>query len=363
MIFPSATSSLSYDDNVFARSENLESDLSTVLNASLGLTSNWSQHALSLSAAAGTNLHARIDSEDTSSASVGGSALIDVYHDLTVRLNANTGFGFEPRGSGESFQNLLKPLDTRNFGSGAVVHKQFNRLWVEGGVSVSHTEFGGASVGGGAGGPTADQSFRSGSTYEYTGRTGYEISPKTSVYLEGGFNRREFGDIVFNGEGQRELIGMRYEFTRLVNADAAVGHFQSSSSGGLNDVDSWTYRANVGWSVTPLMNIALAGSRDLTSPSKLEGNSNRILSDIGLSLGYAFKRDINLSLGITSSWVDYMDTTRTEDSLSVAVGISYQYRPWLSITGQYLYQDLQSNAVPNVDFSKSVYSAGISAHY
>ncbi|MFN0220013.1 MAG: outer membrane beta-barrel protein [Hyphomicrobium sp.] len=359
IIFPQASTSVHFDDNVF-NAPSKQSDVVTSLDAQLGLVSNWSRHGLELHAGGGTNFHSDFSSEDTSYGNVGGSALIDVYHDLWIRFSGNYAPGFEQRGSGDSFQNLAKPIDTETYGGSVVVHKQFNRVWIEGDVSAVRNEFDDASL---IGGGSLDQSFRSGTTYNFTARSGYEFSPKTSIFLEGGYDRREFGDVVFDSDGHHGSVGLRYEFTRLLDAEVAVGYQNSSTQSSLDDIDTWTYRANLSWSVTPLMTIALVGTRGLTSPSKIAADSNRILSDLGLRWNYAVKRDLTVSAGIGFSTVDYVDTSRDEETIYLTTGLSYQFRPWLSLYASYLYETLDSNSTPDVDYDKNVASLGVSARY
>ncbi|MGQ0456073.1 MAG: outer membrane beta-barrel protein [Hyphomicrobium sp.] len=363
IVYPTASATVSFDDNVFNRSSNRESDVVTSLNAQIATVSDWSRHGLELHASGGTNVHSDFSSEDVSYGNVGGSAVIDVFKDLWFRISGDYSPGFERRGTGESFSSLAEPIDLDTYGGRVVIHKQFNRLWLEGDVSATRTTYDDARVRVGGVVQIVDQSFRSGTTYDFSARAGYEFSPKTSVFLEGGYNRREFEDIVFDSDGHHASAGLRYEFTRLLDAEFAVGYLNSSSKSGLDDVDTWTYRANLAYHLTPLMVVSIVGTRGLTSPSQISTDSNRVLTDVGLRWNYAIKRDVTVNAGFGLSTVDYIDNDRNEDTIYLTTGASYQFRPWLSLWANYLYETLETDSSLDDDYSKNVISAGVSARY
>jgi hypothetical protein len=156
---------------------------------------------------------------------------------------------------------------------------------------------------------------------------------------------------------------VRYELTRLASAEAAIGYLHHDPDGALNEIDTWTYRAQLTYDVTPLMVIALVGSRDVSSPSQVSAGSNRLHSDFGIRGDYAIRRDVTLMAGAGYGWVDYVDGTQEDDYLRLTTGAEYMFRPWLSLWTNYAYLHYDSNAVPVIDYDKSVFAVGVRARY
>lgn len=360
IVLPEASTSLIFDDNVFASPSNAESDFYTNIDARVGVVSNWSRHALELYAGGGGNFYSDFDSENTGYGGVGIAGRLDIQRGFYVKAYGDYHYGFEARGSGESFQNFLEPVETQSIGGGVLVHKQFNRLWGEVGGTVRDEEFFDAKVLLG----TIDQSFRNGTAYEATARIGYEVSPKTSLFAEASYDTREYEDGRVDADGYKVGAGFRYELTRITSAEAAIGYrSHDPNSPTFEQIDDWYYRAQLRWDVSPLMTVAIVGSRDVGSPSQDGAGSNRINTEIGIRGDYAIKRDVTLNAAFAFGAAEYIDSGRDDDYYRLAAGADYWFRPWLSFWANYSYLDYESNVTPTIDYDKSVVSVGLRAQY
>lgn len=359
IVNPSAEASVSYDDNVFATKTNRQKDSVTNIDAGVAAVSNWSRHALELYAGGGGLFYADNTSEDRGYFNAGVSGQLDVTRDLYLTSYAKYAFGYEPRGSGESFIGFQKPIEKQTVEGGGTIHKSFNRIWVETGVSARHEEYGNGKL---ASGATVDQSFRNGTSTQVVGRVGYELSPKTSAFVEGAWNNRDYNSSRFNAEGYSASVGVRYEFTRLVKGEAAVGYMNYNASSNLNDVGTWSYRGQLVWLATPLMQVALVGSRDLGSPSAISTGSNRVTSDIGVRADYAWRRDVTFSAGIAYQNVDYVDIDRNDDYIRLLFGAEYQWSTALSVFANYSFTDLLSTD-STVEYDRNSVMVGLRARY
>lgn len=360
IVLPEASSSLVFDDNVFASPTNTEEDFYTNIDARVGVVSNWSRHAVEMYVGGGGNFYNEFDSENVGYGNVGIAGRLDIQRDFYVKAYGEYAYGFEARGSGESFQNFLEPVEKQSMGAGALVHKRFNRLWGEIEGSVSDEEFFDARTSLGE----IDQSFRNGTAYAAGGRLGYEISPKTSVFAESSYDTREYEDGRVDGDGYKVGVGARYELTRITSAEAAIGYrYYDPSRPEFDEIDDWYYRARLRWDVTPLMTVALVGSRDVGSPSQDGTGSNRINTEIGVRADYAWKRDVTLNAGLAFGAAEYVDSGRDDEYYRVALGADYWFRPWLSFWANYSYLDYESDIAPTIDYDKSVVTIGVRAQY
>jgi hypothetical protein len=292
------------------------------------------------------------------------SGRLDVRRDLWVIGRARYAFGFEPRGAGESFQSLggsfREPVETQTINGGVLLHKSFNRLWGEVEGSVRRREYFDAEL---TGGGTSNQSFRDGTVEETVGRVGYEVSPKTSAFLETGYQWRDFEDSRFDSEGYKVLAGVRRELTPLVDAEAAIGYLHQDGSGAIDDIDTWTFRTHIAYDITPLLKGSIVGTRDAGSPSQFGSGSNRIESEVGIRADYAIRRDVMLMAGVGYGAVDYVDSSREDWYVRVTTGLEYQWRPWLSLWANYAFLHYDANLAPTIDYDKNLLFAGILARY
>jgi hypothetical protein len=360
----SASTSISYNDNVFARPSNPKSDEITKVDAELSAISTWSRHALGFYAGGGYRFNNNFQTEDEGHANAGAMGLLEFQRDLWLQAYANYRYGTEPRGTGESFLPFEDPIQTQKADGSAVLHKSFNRLWLEFGGAAQHEDFTNGKIVSGTGVTIVDEGFRNGETYNGIGRVGYEFSPKTSIFFEGDYDRRLYQDTRFDSDGYRVLGGLRYEFTRLIHGDLAAGYLHQDTQAGLKPIDNFTYRAQLQWQASPLWQLALVGSREVGSPSQFTGSdSNRVTSDIAARVDYAFRRNITLMAGAGYGRVDYIDIARADDYVKVGVGADYLLRNWLSLWTRYDFTHYTSNISPNIDYDQNMITAGLRARY
>jgi hypothetical protein len=362
---PRASASTVYDNNVYATPSNRTGDTYVNMDGQLGIVSNWSRHALEFYIGGGGNRYIDLEDESKGYANAGVAGRLDVNRDLWLTGYGKYRLGYEPRGSGESFQQFKEPITTQTLDGGALVHRAFNRVWVELSGSVRHQTFSDAELLVDGQFQEVDQSFRDGTIKDVRGRLGYEFSPKTSAFIETAREWRNYDDSDFDGNGYKLLTGLRYELTRLVNAEVAVGYLNQESNGILDDIDSWAFRAQLRYDITPLLRAEIVGSRDIGSPSMdLDDDpSNRIESEIGVRADYLLRRDLTLTVGAGYGWVDYIDANREDQYVRLTTGLEYILRPSLSLWANYSFLTYDSNEVPTIDYDKSVFSVGVVTRY
>lgn len=356
----SVTAAATFDDNVFATPNNRKSDIFYTIDPEIRAVSQWSRHSLEFEIGGIGSFAQTYPREAESSFHAGANGVIDVRHDLHILASAAYIASYEPRGTGESFFLYDSPIRYQTLNGALSVNKEFNRLWVQSGVAVSNTTFDNARLHG----VVVDQSFRDGTVTQLDTRIGYEISGRTSVFVEGIYDWRTYHDSTFDGEGYRVLGGVKYEFTTLIRGEFAAGFLHEDfDSLFRNTIDTYTYRAQILWSPTPLITVGLIGGRDLNSPSAFLKGSNVINSQAGVRVDYAFKRYLTF-YGITSfGWENYVDVNRNDNFWKVGGGAAYQFNPDWAVVLSYDHLEYVSNVIPNVDYDINRVTLGLSAHY
>jgi hypothetical protein len=220
LLLPSVTALVTSDDNVFAGTRNRQDDFVFRVEPEVRLVSQWSQHHLELMAGGRGDFYRDFTGENHGQFYAAGNAVVDVRHDLKILNHFKYTAGHEVRGAGDLpplFDDLVRyqAIDGDLF-----VHKSFNRLWVQLGGAVHQADYRDASIAG----VVFDQDFRDGAIYEVTGRVGYDVSLRTSVFAEVAHNRHDYRHAGFDAEGYRAGVGFSYEFTRLMRGEAAAGY-------------------------------------------------------------------------------------------------------------------------------------------
>jgi hypothetical protein len=359
IVQPLADISVVYDDNVLSDNSRRQSDTITRANASVDVVSDWSRHALEFFVGGGGSLYADTEDENQAYATVGVGGLLDIHQGFWIRAGGKYSIAPEARGFGESTSTFDSPIITQTVQGNLVAHREFNRLWLELGGGAQRQSYRDAELAG----VTVDQSFRDGNIYNGVARVGYEVSPRTSLFVESGGSTRNFTDNRFEGDQYNASLGFRYELTRLVSGEAAIGYMHFDSSGGLSDSETWSYRGHLAWDPTPLVSVALVGSRDLGSPVATGGASNTIDSNLGVRADYAFRRDVTLSAGIGYGWLEFIDVNRTDTYLKLTTGAEYEFRSSLSLWANYAFSQSEADAAAAADYDKNVVMFGLRAKY
>lgn len=360
-VSPSVAAAVHYDDNILASSAAQTADTYVTLEPELRAASNWSRHALELHARGGGIFHNEHESENRGFVNVGASGVLEARRDLWIRAFGAYGLQQEPRGTGESFPLYEAPVEVQSFTGGALLHKSFNRLWIELGGTARHDDYSDATLAGADGASIVDQDFRDGYVTEVFARAGYEVSPKTALFIEGSANARDYGGATFDSEGVKALAGVRYEFTRLLHGEAAAGALHQDASPGRRELDTYAWRAQLTWQPTRLVSVALIGNRDLGSPSRFAASSNRLVSEAAVRIDYAISRDLTLTGGAAFTRADFIDLDRPDDFVRVLGGAEMRLSDEVSLFAAYAFTGYGANAEPDVDYSRNVFSIGLRA--
>ncbi len=150
------------------------------------------------------------------------------------------------------------------------------------------------------------------------GRLGYEFSPKTSAFIETAREWRNYDDSTLRRQWLQAACGpaLRVHAPRQRGGGRRLPH--QESNGILDDIDSWAFRAQLRYDITPLLRTEIVGSRDIGAPSMDLGDaaSNRIESEIGVRADYALGRDLTLTVGAGTA--GSITSTRSEMTATYA---------------------------------------------
>lgn len=340
LVFPSVTSTLLFDDNVFATESATESDWLLKTEPELRVRSDWNSHSVDLRLSAENNLHRRFSSEDHTDFLGEFGGRLDILRNMNITGRLSYNQATEERGTFESFTVFDDPVKYDRLAGEGFFNAAFGRLFASVGARATSTEYDDAFVGL----TEFDQDYRDGTVVEVIGRFGYELTNLTGVFVQASHNNREFRDDSYNSSGGRLVGGVAFEASRLVKGEAYAGYLlQDFDSPGFEDIATWTFGANLAWQPSPLLTISLLGKREADT-SNFGGGGSVINNDAALRADYEFRPNIILS-ALGGVELDDYEGARKDLTLKVGGEARYLISRMFSIGLQASHAEFESNAV------------------
>ncbi len=355
--YPQLTGGARFDDNIYARPTNRVSDWIYVLRPEFLLKSNWPRHAFWLNGwvEALEHQHYGSDNQLNGGGALGGT--LEIQRDLTFTGQAAYQRNHEERGTGDSLTFFDKPVAYNQFDTSGSLNKRFNRLYTIFGGSVRRIDYETPTVNG----VPVSQDYRDGTITSETARVGYDLSPMTSVFVEGAVMQRRFGDPRYNSDGYRMVGGLAFEPSRLTKGEIYVGYLHEGyNTVGFRDISVFTYGGNLAWYVTPLLTITFDGRREAKESSYLNGVS--ILdSQAGVKADYELLRNLIVGGGVGYIQDKYEGTTRADAYWQPSAYIKYLINPIFTAGFDYKRTNFKTDGIGVLDYTRDVYMLYLNA--
>jgi hypothetical protein len=354
-VFPSATVSEKYDDNIYATDTNTTDDFITALGAAVDVNSNWSRHALNFTSGVTQYIYADNSDENRLDWNVGVDGRLDVTRDTQVAANMSYSQLHEDRGDPNSPAAAVEPTEYTLFDAGGSVSQHFNRLLVK--VNGGYSNYNYDDVLSTAG-TVIDQDDRDRVEYVEGLRLGYDVSPDTNVYVEGTLNQRNYDTSPLptnrDSDGYSVVAGSEFRLSNLAQG-SIYGGYQSQSyddSALYPSVDGLRYGADVEWYATALTTVTFTADSSIQETTT-GGASGFLSQSVGVRVDHELLRNVllNGSLGYTDD--DYTGISRTDDTVRAGLGLKYLLNRNLSLGLGYDYTDKDSDAAGN-DYTRNV---------
>lgn len=348
-IFPRATISESYDDNIYATDSNTTDDFITTLGASVAVNSNWSRHALNLTAGVSKDIYADNTGENRLDWNILAGGALDITRD--TRLSGDLGYSqlHEDRGdpNAPGINAATEPTEYKLFEGHAALDQRFNRLTarLSGGYSDYDYDDVPAVLGG-----TIDQDDRDHTVYEEALRVGYDVSPDTSVYVQGTINQRDYdleppaAAVNRDSDGYAAVVGSDFRLSNLAQGEVYIGYqSQSYDSPLFSDIDGLSYGADVEWYATPLTTVTFSAASTVEETTTV-GASGYLSQTGGVRIDHELMRNLLINARASYTNNDYEGVTRTDDILGAGLGLDYLVNRNFTLGLNYTYTDRDSDA-------------------
>jgi hypothetical protein len=353
LLYPSLTSKLVFDSNVFAQPTGEISDWAADTTPRIVAESNWSRHALMFELFARDVRYFDETSQNHTDVYGGIVGRLDARRDLTIQGSLNLGRIHEPLGSGDAPTLAAEPVPDTRLDAELALHKTFNRVKVtlKGGYeSDDYDDV--PAIGGG----TLDQDFRDADAYEVGGRVAVAISPDTNVFGDVTYTRTEHDNpsvTLSDSDTIRVLTGFEFAPSALVRGQVGVGYTWRGYDGpGIADEDGFAYLADIIWNPTPLITVTIGGEGRIEDTTVV-GASGRLSSSGHINVDYELLRNLIVSPQVRIDHIDYSGIARDDLLIASGIRLDYMLNRRLHVGGEYFFE-FRDSSVGILDYDRNL---------
>ncbi len=355
LIYPSLSVSGLYDDNVYAVDSNKDDDLISLIEPGVRAESNFSRHALGLTAGSEVAVHLNETDENYQDFFVSGDGRLDItrqnYLDGVLEFARDHTDRDDPEDPGDrdELQELYR------YGGELSFTQLFNRLNFRLTGGANRTAY-----------VEPEEADRDQNTYDARLRTGFFVSPRINTFVEGLYTiekrdrSTDFAGVDRDSEGWGLSAGAEVDLTNLLTGEFQAGYRQQSfDEDGFDDEDGIGYGIDLTYTPTLLTTVSLEGSGDFRPTQQDEAESN-FRSTLGLDVTHELLRNVRIGGGVGYTRDDFDGIDRTDDTISAGARASYLLTRNFSIDAGYTYTKRWSDDETE-EFDRNLIRVGVTA--
>jgi hypothetical protein len=362
MFYPTVSTGLLYDSNVFATPSDAQSDIFARVGAGLRARSLWERHGIDMRLSAGSRFYKANSTLNQTNATFAGAGHLDIDHSTQLLGTFGAAYLHEQIGSLNSPAGAVKPTPYSLLSGDVTLRKEFGRVTTAVGTAIKSYNFGSTAA---QDGTVISQSARDGQIYSVHGRIDYAFSDKFAVFsaVEGNWrDLRGTPSQSLSSNGYRALTGVDLEFTHLIKGEVAAGYMnQHFSASTIGNIEGPAFRAMLTWSPSRLVDVYFRAEQVVTQSSDTSATGIRAdAAQIGLD--YEFRPNIVLSAAATYEKDHFQGQPRKDNVFAADAAIKYLVNNVTSIDLRYRFTRRDSN-IPNINFDKHQIGVNASANF
>jgi hypothetical protein len=363
LAYPKVALEERYNDNIFSDEQNTNSDFITVVEPSLSIESDWSNHALNLFGKAVVGRYARSESERFDDYSVGADGRLDITRDSVLSALASYSSLHEDRGSPDDVEGN-EPTEYTLLSTSALFAQRFNRLTVTLEAGSDRHDFDDVATTRGR----ANNDDRDRLRARAAIRAGYELVPGYGAFVRASGNRRFYDEGVddngFNRDSKGwELVGgLALDLGGITSGELFAGYIeQRYRDSQLDTIGGIAAGAAITWNVTPLTTVTATLSRT-AEETTLPGASGFFANGARLAADHELLRNLLLNANLSLTLNDYEGIEREDLVFQAGAGAKYLLNRNFYVTFEYAYTERDSTArgIPD-DFSRNIFMIRLEA--
>jgi hypothetical protein len=318
----------------------------------LDAASDWSRHAASINAYGTLRRSISGAKVDEKYAGVDGRLRFDLGNEFTAL--ASLGYTINPESASSpvvivgTVGRPIKQTLTGSLGLAKEVGKL--RLGLTG--NVERDWYGDAELSAGGMLSQRDRNFTLGTVVL---RTGYEISPALTPFVEGEIGRRSY-ELRLDSSGYERSsdrlaarAGIELDLGEKLSGEFSAGWLREKfDDDRLPAISGATVNADLDWSPQRGTTIGLSGSTTVEG-STTAGESGSILYSGNVNVERQIRANLTGALGYGAGYRDYTGSNAHDLTLSAEAGVTYWLNRYAGITGRVRHEQQTSN-LPGRDY-------------
>ena len=360
LIYPKVEVGAGWTDNIFAVENNPQDDTFVNIDPSIMAQSQWSLHALRLSA--GLRHHEVLENSSESQTGYFASAegRYDATPYLTVAGRAGGNRRFEDRGSTNSPTGTAEPIEVTTLNGGSTVTLQRGRVRALGAVDYAAFDYADSRSTTGA---EIDQDFRDQAVLRATGRGEYSISPDTALLGVVSYTRTDYDTdtALLNRDSDevRGLVGANFDLTALMRGEVGVGYISREyENAAYGSLDGLAALARLEYFPTQLVTVT-GTLRRAIDDSTTPGSGGFFTNSATLTADYELLRNLIVGGRLDYRLDEFEGLDREDRSTSATVGAQYLINRNIGLGATASYTDRSSKGVaagPEYDAVRVIFS-------
>lgn len=350
-LFPRASISETYDDNVFADENDTKDDFITSVAASLLAKSEWSRHEFQVLGQVRSQTFIDNTDEDRVEYVIRPQLRLDLAERNRLDFNAEHSRQTIGRDDSEDTGND-DPTEFNRFASTLRYTHRFNRLSVGTEGQVNRDDF-----------VASEDAEDDRTEYRFSLPVGYELSPLTDLNFTPFYRIRDFDTLDDTGadrdsQAYGATVGFDTELTRLFHVGLDVGFIANDFEDSQFDNEvNFITEGDFTWYVTALTTVKGAVSRRDVATNQ-SGSSSKTQTRVGAEVQHELRRNILLLFEARYVQDDFRDIDRLDDRAVVGLSGEYLINRYLSMAADYQFEQRWSDT-DDRDFTRNLFTVGL----
>lgn len=323
IVFPTLTSKLIFNDNLFATPNDPKDDFTIDLGPEVGFYSDWKNHAFNGYASANIGRYFERTSEEYEDGSVGLNGRLDITRNIKTYINANGSHLHEERGSVDDV-NGVEPTTYNLYNGDIIYDHKINRFRFELDVGAAVYRYDNTETSAGL----ILSDLRDRIEYKAGGRAEYMFFDNYGVFvsMDGtdiDYDSLNSDGILRSSNGYEARAGALIELTGVLSGDVYVGYIDRRyKENALRDTNAPVYGAGLLWNFSGLTTLRFNASQAIaeTTSTDVSGILN---TTAAVTVNHELKRNILLNGLLEYTDSDFRGTDRNDDNIKAEVGATY----------------------------------------
>ncbi|MBS7696050.1 MULTISPECIES: outer membrane beta-barrel protein [unclassified Chelatococcus] len=360
-LLPAIEADVGYDSNPRRIATGVKGSTMVRTMAELKLESDWLRHSLTGTLRGSYDAFPGMTDVNRPSGTGRVNLRIDVLRGTQIESEGRYAVTTQQPGNPNLPNGVVNQPITTSFGGTLGLVHTFNRLTVGLYGDVDRSTYGNAKL---ADGTSISQEDRNYTQYAVRLRTGYELSPFLTPFVEGRLDKRRYDEhfdssgYARNSNGVGLRVGTAINLSGSVTGEVAAGlEHRVYDDPRLADLNGPIGEASLVWTATPLTKLRLRASSSIGETSVV-GSSGVIVSQAGAEVEHALRRNLTVTGALAFSNNNYQDVYLREHGMTGSVRLDWKLTRTLAFRASFTHERLDSTS-PGSDYTANIFLVGL----